>query len=338
MATAPSIAVVPSSPGVASKPDPDDVRARLRKHLDEGTSQTAVARSVAKSPTAVSLFLADKYGGDNDALAALLADYLRKVAERKMTPKDPTWQETTMATALLDVLHTAAIRRKIVTVVGAPGLGKTMTIEAYTQRHKDTIVVTAHEGIRGAKGLVNRLLAASRVRASGGRTLESQLADIVEGLRGSGRLIIVDECQSLHPRALECLRYIHDEARVGLALCGNLSTHPLLTQQGAGMFAQLFSRISHIHRMKERWELADVALIARSAYPELTDEQAVFLHNILGAPLCDMRTVTGVLYQAMEVAQLRKSPVVTMGHLRTAASLHDRADQLRPFLNLRRSR
>ncbi|OHD24650.1 MAG: hypothetical protein A2Y38_07705 [Spirochaetes bacterium GWB1_59_5] len=316
----------------------EGIRTRLRKHLDTGVSQTAVARAIAKSSTAVSLFLGDKYNGDNEALAELLDGYLTKVAERELVPQEPIWQETVMARGLLDVFHTAGIRRKIVTVVGAPGLGKTMTIQAYAERHPETIVVTAHEGIRGAKGLVSHLLAVSRVRAQGGRTLDSQLAAIVTGLRDSGRLIIVDDCQTLHPRSLECLRYIHDTARVGLALCGNWTTHPLLTQQGAGQFAQLFSRISCIHYMDDKWHRDDVALVVRSACPTLDDEQVGFFHAILGAPLCDMRTVRDVLFEAMEIAQKLKAGRVTMAHLRKAAEMNDRAAQLRSHLPPRRTR
>lgn len=338
MATVPSIAVVPPTAVSASTRNMEDTRARLRKHLDGGISQTAVARAIGKSATAVSLFLGEKYNGDNEALAELLDGYLSKAAERELVPAEPTWRETMMARGLLDVLHTAAIRRKIVTVVGAPGLGKTMTIQAYAERHPETIVVTAHEGIRGAKGLVSHLLAVSRVRNVGGRTLDSQLAAIVAGLRDSGRLIVVDDCQTLHPRSLECLRYIHDTARVGLALCGNWSTHPLLTQQGAGQFAQLFSRISCIHYMDDKWHRDDVALVVRSACPTLDDDQVAFLHAILGAPLCDMRTVRDVLYEAMDIAHKTKAGKVTMAHLRKGAEMNDRAAQIRTHLPPRRTR
>lgn len=317
----------------------EDVRSWLRTHLAEPEmTQAKVAKSIGMSATAISLFLAEKYAGQNDALAAALESYLRKAAERRLTPRKPVWQQTSVATGVFAVLEKTAIRRQIATIVGAPGMGKTMTIRSYAERHKEAIVITAHEGVRGAKGLVNHLLVASRLHSSGGRTLDSQLADIVDGLRDSGRLVIVDECQALQPRSLECLRYIHDEAGVGLVLCGNLSTHPMLTRQGAGLFAQLFSRISYIHRIPNELPLEDVALITRSACPGLGDEHVAFLAAILGQPLCDVRTMVDTLFDAMELARGEGSREVTGQHLRDAAVMHNRAAQLRPHLPSRRTR
>jgi hypothetical protein len=48
-------------------------------------------------------------------------------------------------------------------------------------------------------------------------------------------------------------------------LAGNLECHPLLRREGAGLFAQLFSRIAMTHRVPAMASEADVAALARDA-------------------------------------------------------------------------
>ena len=68
------------------------------------------------------------------------------------------------------------------------------------------------------------------------------LIDIVNKLKNSGRLIIVDEAENLPYRALELLRRIYDKAKVGILLVG---LPKLLTnlKGNKGQYKQLYSRV-----------------------------------------------------------------------------------------------
>ena len=67
--------------------------------------------------------------------------------------------------------------------------------------------------------------------------------EIVSKLKGSGRVLIVDEAQHLTVRALNHLRCISDESGVGIALIGNEEVYSKMRGSGQADFAQLFSRI-----------------------------------------------------------------------------------------------
>ena len=77
-------------------------------------------------------------------------------------------------------------------------------------------------------------------------------AEIVDRLKGSGRVLIVDEAQHLTVRALNHLRCISDESGVGIALVGNEEVYSKLRGSGKADFAQLCSRVGMRKQVQTR--------------------------------------------------------------------------------------
>jgi DNA transposition AAA+ family ATPase len=69
-------------------------------------------------------------------------------------------------------------------------------------------------------------------------------ATLMERVRGSGGLLIVDEAQHLSSGALDQLRTIHDLTKIGVAVAGNSEVFARIDGDGRkGLFAQFRSRI-----------------------------------------------------------------------------------------------
>ena len=68
-------------------------------------------------------------------------------------------------------------------------------------------------------------------------------SELVSRLKGSGRVILIDEAQHLTVRALNHIRCLADEAEIGVCLIGNEEVYSKLKGSGKADFAQLFSRI-----------------------------------------------------------------------------------------------
>jgi DNA transposition AAA+ family ATPase len=67
---------------------------------------------------------------------------------------------------------------------------------------------------------------------------------IVDRLRFTGGLLIVDEANHLSSASIDQLRTFHDLAEIGIALVGNATVYSRLEGEGRKpQFAQLFSRI-----------------------------------------------------------------------------------------------
>lgn len=61
-------------------------------------------------------------------------------------------------------------------------------------------------------------------------------SDIVDKLKSSGRLIIIDEAEHLPYKSLELVRRIYDKANVGILLVGMPATIKLLTEATGCVF------------------------------------------------------------------------------------------------------
>lgn len=143
------------------------------------------------------------------------------------------------ALQMADSVMQAASFGAIGAIVGPPGVGKTAIGHALVE-HRDAIRVCAHIGIT-TRHLVARVQAALGMppTTGGAGTLLAKMASEVRG-----RLIVVDEANTLTWRELETLRFISDEMETGLVLVGTeLLDRPFRDARTAILLSQLASRI-----------------------------------------------------------------------------------------------
>lgn len=283
----------------------DLARERLRRHLASGQSQSDVARMLGISNATVSQFLAGTYRGNGRAVAERILSRLEIEGQRAVAPKAPGFQPTSIAQEVMFVLDHAHIYRDLGLVYGDAGLGKTMAIQEYVRLHRDAIFITASPFTRSPKALIKQLLAALGKYERGPRDEQARL--IIETLRDSGRLIVIDEAQHLSYPALEVLRSIHDQAGVGLVLAGNLEVFDRMHGRGQAAFAQLFSRVG-VRRCLQTACVSedDVRLIARQVAP-LDGECIRYLHEVANT--------RGGIRQMVKLLVLAANSAVSAGRL-----------------------
>ena len=143
-------------------------------------------------------------------------------------------------------------------IYGDAGLGKTFSLKEYVRSHPDTVYVELKDCDKSTKGVCEKILACIGKEQRG---LDRLLVDsIIEFLRNSPRLIIIDEAQHLSLRALENIRAINDATETGVVLCGNPTVYDRMHGRGQAHFAQLYSRIG-IRRHIMEPSLEDIASI-----------------------------------------------------------------------------
>ncbi|MDI3480818.1 MAG: hypothetical protein PWQ97_473 [Tepidanaerobacteraceae bacterium] len=214
----------------------------LRAYLSAtGKSQNEVSKAVGISAAALSQFLSGSYLGDKMSLMQKISGFLDLENQRADTIKVPEFVMTSNAKAVITAIEYAHIHNDIALVYGEAGVGKTMAIEYYIKNHTDVIYITANPTISTPKGIVEEILDTLGKHQYG--TLRREMNFLVSILKGTGRLIIIDEAQHLNHRALEVLRSIYDQTKIGLVLCGNQEIHDRMYGRGEVAFAQFFSRI-----------------------------------------------------------------------------------------------
>jgi len=240
-----------------------------------GKTQAAVAQELGISSGALSSFISGSYKTPH-TIVPKVRNLMEISEKKKISLSDPPFVETNVSKMVKNAIKYSHIRGKISVVYGDAGIGKTQAFRSYLRENNLAIGITISPTYASITG-VNELLAEQLgVRERVARKITNE---IVSRLRGSGRVIIIDEAQHLTVRALNHIRCLADEAEIGVCLIGNEEVYSKLKGTGKADFAQLFSRIGmrepvSIHNITKD----DVKKVFQDA--ELADEAVNILYQI----------------------------------------------------------
>lgn len=240
-----------------------------------GKTQAAVAQELGISSGALSSFISGSYKTPH-TIVPKVRNLMEISEKKKISLSDPPFVETSVSKMVKNAIKYSHIRGKISVVYGDAGIGKTQAFRSYLRENNLAIGITISPTYASITG-VNELLAEQLgVRERVARKITNE---IVNRLRGSGRVIIIDEAQHLTVRALNHIRCLADEAEIGVCLIGNEEVYSKLKGTGKADFAQLFSRIGmrepvSIHNITKD----DVKRVFQDA--ELADEAVNILYQI----------------------------------------------------------
>lgn len=204
-----------------------------------GKSQSGVAQELGISPGALSGYIGGHYKAPH-TITTKIEELAAINVQKKVAPKEPEFVETGISRQVTNAIRYSHLQGKISVVYGDAGIGKTVAFRNYLAKNTLAIGVTISPTYASITG-VNELIADQLgVRE---RVARKQTAEIINKLRGSGRVLIIDEAQHLTVRALNHLRCISDESGVGICMIGNDEVYTKMKGSGRADFAQLFSRI-----------------------------------------------------------------------------------------------
>ncbi|EIT6418107.1 AAA family ATPase [Salmonella enterica] len=244
---------------------------QLKDVMDtHGYSQGQVARAIGRSVTAMNQYVQGKYNGDIADMEERIANFIRRVREKQNALRiDERFVPTPTARKGLEVLAYAHQECEICVLYGAAGLGKTMTLKEYARRDDAVIFIEADPGYT-ARTLLEELCGRLRLNKNG--NIHTLIDLCVEKLKGTGRLLIIDEAELLPYRALEVIRRLHDKAGIGVVMAGmpRLITN---LKGKRGEFAQLYSRVALALDMGNSLDREDFDQIAVDLMPEAEDQK-----------------------------------------------------------------
>ena len=205
-----------------------------------GKSQSEIAKELGISSGQLSAFIGGTYKAPHTVIPKIGA-LLEKNESRKLAPEAPAFAETTVSRQVMDVIEYCHLQGKLGVVYGDAGIGKTMGILRYCEQNPMALHITASPVFATMSGMNDLLCEKTGIRERNARRIYQEL---VNRLRGSGRVIIIDEAQHLTKKTLEHLRSISDETGVGICFVGNEEVYSRLKGTGKADFAQIFSRIA----------------------------------------------------------------------------------------------
>lgn len=205
-----------------------------------GKSQSEIAKELGISSGQLSAFISGTYKAPHTVVPKIEA-LLQRNESQKLAPKTPPFAETTVSRQVMDAIEYCHLQGKIGVIYGDAGIGKTMGIRQYCERNPMAILITVSPAFATMSGVNDLLSEQIGIREKNARRI---YLEMVNRLKGSGRVIIIGEAQHLTKKTLEHLRSISDETGVGICFVGNEEVYSRLKGSGKADFAQIFSRIA----------------------------------------------------------------------------------------------
>lgn len=288
-----------------------EVRNRVNNYLNLGSneiSQEQLAKQAGISGGALSSFRTGTYQGSNENVAKKLMPVLDAIKSREtaaLTVKEPEIIETAIMREMWFGLQYASDRNDVIVIYGAPGIGKTITLERYVKNNPTALFVTASPNIRSGRDIMEELLEAMGKKADGrNKALEKS---IISTLKNSNRTILIDEAHFMRLDGLETLRRIYDATKCPLVLVGNPKIMEAITEKNKTVTGQFFSRAVRI-ALDTKVPMDDVKGIVLQNGVNLADECLQELYkvaNMIGA----LRIMTKLFLFAWTIANKKSQPI-----------------------------
>nr|DAE70449.1 MAG TPA: putative transposase [Caudoviricetes sp.] len=230
----------------------------LKAHIAEtGITQKQLARKLDVSDTVLSLFLANSYTGDNKKIVEKAKQYLHIGAVRKALTPNPDYCESLLNTQrITECLQMAHASNEILLLYGPAGCGKTTALKHYAENNNGVTYIEADATTGTPRAILLTLL-----ESIGGQPIGSTtqvMKSILNTLRETNRLIIIDEAQHLTERSFDTIRAINDKIGIGIVYSGNPSILKQMYGRKEQEFDQLYSRIGLHCELANKYSLDDI--------------------------------------------------------------------------------
>jgi len=216
----PETSHAPAAPAqVASRAKPfnPELRDRLKAYADQhGLSNSALARELATNATAVSKYLNGKPEGDVEGLESVIEDVLKAATRRSRVGIEIF--ETSVTRQVVNLLETIRRTNRCGLVYGEAGIGKSCGAALHAMQTPSSIAVDLRAWNATRTGIQSLLFAAIENRTWNRRQLRVDF--MIERLRGSKRLIVLDNAHKLTRGARDWLIDFHDETKCPMVFLG----------------------------------------------------------------------------------------------------------------------
>lgn len=244
----------------------------LKSHPKIKQAHVAKALNGVASPT-LGQWIKGGYTGNVDRITEEISNYLQHQKEKEAVQRRDDRQRVSIRNmqVILNLARDCHLQGKIGVVYGDSSLGKTESVKEYASRYSNAVLIESEYGY-SPKVLVKKIADAIGLGTEG--QFNEQKERVLDGLRGSDRLIIVDEAENLPTASLEFLRRIYDKTGVGLFYTG--MPRLIYNLRGnKGQFKQLYSRVRFSYKLRSLEE-EDIRALLETTYLDSTQIDKFF--------------------------------------------------------------
>lgn len=233
-----------------------------------GYTQAGLARLARISASSLNQILKGSYATSPAPLLTAVESAMRHADEART---DAVTVVETSVYRLATTACTMARRYRNFAVLSAyVGTGKTYALKHYAKTNPNVYLIEADPTMTPT-GLVKLL--ARLVGVTESVSVGDKFSTVVEQLRDTDSLVIVDEAETLTPQQLHTLRRLRDKANVGIVLAGTEHLTGLIKPMH-GQFDQIRSRTGFWPQTVQAISADDATALVQSAFgaEEVTED------------------------------------------------------------------
>jgi hypothetical protein len=252
----------------------------LRLHLIDycqstGDSLHKISIITRLSESTLGEYRSGKYKGDIARIEKILKEFFAKKEAQKITPQTIAICPTENAKKVYQCLEYCARRPNMALIIGPSGSGKTSALREWSRDRWWATYLCAGIVTKTCGAVIREVCQAFKVYT--GQGISEAFDSLIYRIKGSKRMLIVDESHFFSWEALELLRQIHDSAGISVVLSGQERLYSQMRgTHKAFLYDQIFSRVGVKCYLKGLTPY-DVGLVARSVCPTLDEDCIKFL-------------------------------------------------------------
>lgn len=270
-----------------------------------GISQASLSRSISVSSSAMSQYLKGKYKGDVKSIEEKLKKFMKNYNPESADKDDFEIVHTSNMKMSHFIINELIAMKKIGTIFGRAGCGKTTMIKEFCKEHPEAILIEAVPRMRTST-VISEIGKDLGIQPN--TNITGMIRDIAKALKQREAVLIIDEAENLNTTSLESIRRIWDfsDDREGYGVPTILvGTYSLISnlQGRKGELLQLFSRIA----LKVEFEDPN-----ENEYTQLFGDVAPAISKITK----NMRIAQNIYQTAKRYASMKDQPLNT-GHIKS---------------------
>lgn len=276
--------------------------------------QSAISKELGLSTGTLSQFLSGNYTGSNEEVARKVSQFLELERQRQCRTPPPSFTREIRNTQLVySDLNYLRITNRISLIIGAAGSGKTTALKHYANENNGVVYVQADVTKSSPRAALNLIVKAMGSKKCG--TSSEMLDTLIDELKDTNRLIIIDEAQHLTERSFDTLRALNDSAGVGLVYAGTPDILNRMYGRHEADFDQVHSRIGYICKLNNRYSKEDIQHI----FGDFNLDKTIikYLYNV-SSKKGGLRTAINIFRLANDIAKT-SGEELTVQHLEYAA-------------------
>ncbi len=271
-----------------------------------GISLRKLAPMLNRSYTIIGQYLNFRYEGDLRLIEKDISKLLDRKEGHGLKSKDQEFCWISASEVIWEVFQSCDEDGEMGAQISPSGTSKTETAIEYQRRNPSTILLTASPTRRSFSAIL-RALANDLGASSSNIALDDIMWHVTYKLRGSKRLVIVDEAQFMKWETFEVLRTIYDATGVGFTYLGTPRLYSQMRGDTRYDWDQILSRIT-IRRSVSEINYQDVKIVTNSICPGLPKGCIDFLYQVAQEP-GKLRVMIGLLKKAVEFHEIDGSEI-----------------------------